>query len=304
MTAPSTPPARSKIDYLAIVARGFCMGAADIVPGVSGGTMAFILGIYHELLNAIKAVDARFFRLLLTLRLKDAINHIPWRFLLSLGTGIIVAILTLAHLLEAQLDQNPTRVWAFFFGLVLASVITVSRTITNWNIKLISAVLIALVCTYLLLGVTSVNTPETPSFLLISGALAITAMILPGISGAYVLVLLGKYRYILSAVNNRDLFTLALVFAGALIGLATFSRILSWLFKRYHNATVATLTGLMLGSLRRIWPWKDPNSISNPALPSHLDSEVAISILLCVVGLSIVFLITSLTSRKQPSNRI
>ena len=304
MTAPSTPPARSKIDYLAIVARGFCMGAADIVPGVSGGTMAFILGIYHELLNAIKAVDARFFRLLLTLRLKDAINHIPWRFLLSLGTGIIVAILTLAHLLETQLDQNPTRVWAFFFGLVLASVITVSRTITNWNIKLISAVLIALVCTYLLLGVTSVNTPETPSFLLISGALAITAMILPGISGAYVLVLLGKYRYILSAVNNRDLFTLALVFAGALIGLATFSRILSWLFKRYHNATVATLTGLMLGSLRRIWPWKDPNSISNPALPSHLDSEVAISIVLCVVGLSIVFLITSLTSRKQPSNRI
>ena len=105
-------------------------------------------------------------------------------------------------------------------------------------------------------------------------------------------------------MNNRDLFTLALVFAGALIGLATFSRILSWLFKRYHNATVATLTGLMLGSLRRIWPWKDPNSISNPALPSHLDSEVAISILLCVVGLSIVFLITSLTSRKQPSNRI
>ena len=303
MTAPSTPPAQSKMHYLAIVARGFCMGAADIVPGVSGGKMAFILGIYHELLDAIKAVDARFFRLLLTLRLKDAISHIPWRFLLSLGTGIIAAILTLAHFLETQLDQNPTRVWAFFFGLVLASVITVSRTITKWNIKLISAVLIALVSTYLLLGVTSVNTPETPSFLLISGALAITAMILPGISGAYVLVLLGKYRYILSAVNNRDLFTLALVFAGALIGLATFSRILSWLFKRYHNATVATLTGLMLGALRRIWPWKDPNSISSPVLPNHLNSEVAISIGLCVVGLSIVFLVTSLTSRKPPSNR-
>lgn len=264
--------------------------------------MAFILGIYHELLDAIKAVDARFFRLLLALKFKSAINHIPWRFLLSLATGILLAILTLAHFLESQLDHNPTRVWSFFFGLVIASVITVSRTIEKWNIALMSAVLIALVCTYLLLGVTSVNTPETASFLLISGALAITAMILPGISGAYILVLLGKYRYILSAVNNRDLLTLALVFAGALIGLATFSRFLSWLFKRHHDATVATLTGLMLGSLRKIWPWKDPETLSGLALPSHLNSDVGISIALCLAGLLIVFLITSLTSHKQHSN--
>ena len=276
------------------------MGAADIVPGVSGGTMAFILGIYHELLDAIKAVDARFIRLLIALRFTDALSHIPWRFLLCLGTGIVVAILTLAQLLETQLEHNPTRVSAFFFGLVLASTITISRSITNWNTTAIATALTTLVCTYSLLSATSVNTPETVLFLFLSGAVAIAAMILPGISGAYILVLLGKYRYILSAVNNRDILTLAIVVAGAIVGLATFSRFLSWLFSRYHDLTVASLTGLMLGSLRKVWPWKDPANINNPALPNHFDLEVGISIAICATGLLIVLVITWIHTRKTP----
>ena len=276
------------------------MGAADIVPGVSGGTMAFILGIYHELLDAIKAVDARFIRLLIALRFTDALSHIPWRFLLCLGTGIVVAILTLAQLLETQLEHNPTHVSAFFFGLVLASTITISRSITNWNTTAIATALTTLVCTYSLLSATSVNTPETVLFLFLSGAVAIAAMILPGISGAYILVLLGKYRYILSAVNNRDILTLAIVVAGAIVGLATFSRFLSWLFSRYHDLTVASLTGLMLGSLRKVWPWKDPANINNPALPNHFDLEVGISIAICATGLLIVLVITWIHTRKTP----
>ena len=300
ITPPSIPRARRSLkDYIGIVARGFCMGAADIVPGVSGGTMAFILGIYHELIDSIKAADAMFFRLLLRLRIKDAAARLPWRFLLSLISGIALAIVTLAHFLETQLDQHPTRVWAFFFGLVLASVITVGRNVSRWNTSAITATLLAIAGAYLLVGTTSVHSPETVWFLFISGALAIVAMILPGVSGAYVLVLLGKYRFVLAAVNNRDIFTLAVVAAGAALGLATFARLLSWLFSRYHDLTVASLTGLMLGSLRKVWPWKDPVNNADPVLPAMLDSDVVFTIAIGTAGFVSVFLLTWLAARRQ-----
>ena len=285
--------------YIAIAARGFCMGAADIVPGVSGGTMAFILGIYHELLDSIKAVDARFFRLLLTLNFKGAATHLPWRFLLSISTGIVLAIFTLAASLERQLDQHPTRVWAFFFGLVLASVLTVSRNVSRWNAVAITTALLGLASAYLLVGATPMNTPETTWFLFLSGLLAIVAMILPGISGAYILVLLGKYRYVLAAVNNRDIITLAVIVAGAVLGLGIFARFLSWLLSRHHDITVAALSGLMLGSLRKVWPWKDPVNNTNPVLPAMLDSEAAITIAIGAAGLIIVLMLSWLATRHQ-----
>ncbi len=286
-------------DYLGLAARGFCMGAAEIVPGVSGGTMAFILGIYHELLDSIKAVDAKFLRMLFSLRLRDAAHLLPWRFMLALAAGNVLAFFSLARLLETQLERHPTRVWAFFFGLVLGSVVTVGRNVPRWNRATISAALIALAGVYLLVGATSAHTSETIGFLFLSGALAIIAMILPGISGSYILVLLGKYRFILAAFNNGDMFALAVFAAGAALGLATFARFLSWLFSRYHDLTVATLTGLMLGSLRKVWPWKNAVNNTELALPAALDAEVAITIAIGAVGLLAVLLLTWLASRRQ-----
>ncbi|HJO90263.1 MAG TPA: DUF368 domain-containing protein [Anaerolineales bacterium] len=247
---------RTFTEYLRICLAGFCMGAADIVPGVSGGTMAFILGIYQELLNSIKSADSHLLRLLLRLKFSEASNYFPWRFLTAVGIGILIAILTLAKVLETQLETNPTQIWSFFFGLVLASIFTVARSIKDWRPSLILFAASSCLVSYSILGVTPTTTPETNWFLFLSGAIAINAMILPGISGAYILVLLGKYKYILSAVNSRDVFTLAIVLAGAAIGLTTFVRLLSWLLDKYRNTTMTLLTGLMIGSLRRLWPWK------------------------------------------------
>jgi len=310
----ATPRAKRSLgDYLGLVVRGFFMGAADIVPGVSGGTMAFILGIYEELINSIKAVDTNLLRFLSRLKIRAAMDSFPWQFLLSVGVGIGLAILTLASFLEQQLETNPTLVWAFFFGLVLASVITVGRSVSQWNGTTLASTLLALVGGYLLVDAVPVQTPEEPWFLFLSGAIAICAMILPGISGAFILVLLGKYQYVLAAVNDHDICTIALVGAGAAFGIVTFARILSWLFKHHRDTTIAALTGLMLGSLPKVWPWKvtlstiiDRHGEVVPPeqaniLPAAFDGDVAFAIGLMVLGILAVLALSWLAGRQQES---
>ncbi|MFW6069276.1 MAG: DUF368 domain-containing protein [Chloroflexota bacterium] len=244
--------------YLGLVMRGVCMGASDVVPGVSGGTMAFILGIYEELINSLRTLgEPRFIKAVLSLRIRDAMEMANWKFLLSLGAGIALAILTLAHSLEWLLINHPVFLWSFFFGLVLASVFVVAQRVGDWTLQRALALVAGAVGAFMLVGLVPVQTPETWWFLFLSGALAICAMILPGISGAFILLLLGKYQFVLSAVTQRDILSLALVAAGAAIGLVTFAQILGRLFERYHDTTVALLTGLMLGSLRKVWPWKE-----------------------------------------------
>lgn len=233
------------------------MGASDIVPGVSGGTMAFILGIYEELIDSIGVLASRrFWRAVVGMRLYDLLRIVNWPFLLALGLGILAAVVALSRGLEWLLVHQPVPVWSFFFGLVLASVVTVSRRIARWTAGLRGALAAGAAGAYLLVGALPAQTPETWWFLMLSGALAICAMILPGISGAFVLVLLGKYQFVLAAVNQRELLPLALVAAGAAIAVVMFSRFLSWLFRLRHDLTVSVLTGLMLGSLRKVWPWK------------------------------------------------
>ena len=295
---------RTFTDYLRICLAGFCMGAADIVPGVSGGTMAFILGIYQELLNSIKSADSHLLRLLLKLKFSEASNYFPWRFLAAVGIGILIAILTLAKALETQLETNPTQVWSFFFGLVLASILTVARSIKGWRPSLILFAASSCLVSYLILGVTPTTTPETNWFLFLSGAIAINAMILPGISGAYILVLLGKYKYILSAVNSRDILTLAIVLAGAAIGLTTFVRLLSWLLDKYRNITMTLLTGLMIGSLRRLWPWKSDTNPMNPILPETINNEILISIAIAIAGMMAILIITKISANMERSSKI
>jgi putative membrane protein len=251
-------PKRTLREFIGIYLRGFAMGAADIVPGVSGGTIAFISGIYEELVGSIRAFgEPHLIRAALRLKVGEVFRIVNWRFLLFLGLGILTAIFTLAGFLEHMLVNQPVFLWSFFFGLVLASVFAVSSRIKRWRPVLFLGLALGAIGAFWLVGVVPMQTPDTWWFFLLSGALASCAMILPGISGSYILLLLGKYQEVLSAVNQRDFLTLGLIALGAVIGLITFAQVLHYLFKRHHDITVAVLIGLMLGSLRKIWPWKE-----------------------------------------------
>ncbi len=314
-------PQRSLRGYLGIAFRGLCMGAADIVPGVSGGTIAFISGIYEELIDSIRALaQPPFWQAVRQQRWRDALSAINFWFLLALSLGILTAILTLSRGLEYLLENEPVLIWSFFFGLVLASVVTVSRRIQHWTPTLVAGLLLGGVGAYILVGLVPVQTPNTWWFLILSGAIAICAMILPGVSGAFLLVLLGKYQFVLSAVNDRDIGVVALVAVGAVVGLLAFSQVLGALFHRYHDTTVAVLTGLMLGSLRKVWPWKEDVAWLQDATGEWvLNSEghrivveqhnliptwgaadqVFLAILLALIGVALVLVLEWLANRMQ-----
>lgn len=233
------------------------MGSADIVPGVSGGTIALLLGVYEPLLDSLRTLtEPEFIQAVLQRRFREASEILPWRFLIALGSGILLAALTLAQLLSWLLLNRPELLWSFFTGLVLASVFVVAGRVAGWSAPRFLQFIAGAVGAFVVVGLVPAQTPNSPLFLFLSGALAICAMILPGISGAFILVLLGKYQYVLDAVSNGDVVTLAIVAVGAGAGLITVARFLSWLFSRYHDATLAFLAGLMLGSLRKLWPWK------------------------------------------------
>lgn len=289
---------RSWAGYLGVTARGFCMGAADVVPGVSGGTMAFILGIYDELLNAIHAVNFNLVRLVVTLRLREALAQFPWQFVLALGVGIGSAIVLLSRPLSHALETHPSLVWAFFFGLVLASIVVVRKRVTRWTPATVVLGVSAAVGAYILVGLTPTETPNDTWFLFLSGAIAICAMILPGISGAFILVLLGKYQYVLSAVTRADILTLVIFAAGCAAGILSFARVLRWLLRRYHDPTVAALAGFMLGSLRRVWPWKDAADPQLNVLPQAIHPEVVLAVGLMILGAVLVIGIEWLAARQ------
>ena len=292
------------ISDLKLALKGFCMGAADVVPGVSGGTMAFILGIYEDLIKAIRSFDLVFVKRLLTFRIKEALDGVSWRFLLALGIGILTAIFTLAKLIGYLLHNEPVLIWSFFLGLILASVITVTKDVAKWSPVLLLAALMAAAGAFFLVGMMPRTTPEAKWFVFISGAIAICAMILPGISGSFILVLLGKYHHILEAVNQRDFITLIIFAAGCGCGLALFARFLNWLLQRYRDLTIAILIGLMLGSLRKVWPFKSIEtltgsdgqifSVEKNILPGHFNGEVMMAIGLVVLGIILVLLLERL----------
>lgn len=250
----------SRTDLLSLVPvylRGMAMGAADIVPGVSGGTMALILGIYQRLIAALRSLARPpFLRALMRGRLREAFDLVDGAFLLALVAGIFTSVVTLAQLLSHLLETRPVFVYAFFFGLVFASVILVARRIERVTASSWLLFALGTVGTFLLVGLSPAQTPQAAWFLFLSGAVAISALLLPGISGAFILVLLGKYDYVLEAVARGDLGSLLAVGAGALFGLLSFAQLLGWLFRRYHDATLALLCGVMFGSLRKVWPWQ------------------------------------------------
>ena len=258
---------RTPKDYALLVLKGIGMGAADVIPGVSGGTIAFIVGIYGELIDSIKHIgSADTLRLLLTLRIGAFWRAANGNFLLSIIAGIGISIFSLARLVTYLLTHQPVLVWAFFFGLVLASTWFVSREVTRWNAKSLLGFVVGAAAAWFITVMTPAETPTGLWFIFVCGAIAICAMILPGISGSFILVLLGKYFYIMEAVKSLNLPVLIVFVCGAAIGITLFSHALSYALHRFHNVTIALLSGFMLGSLNKVWPWKE-------AIETYIDSH-------------------------------
>ncbi|MGE4504510.1 MAG: DUF368 domain-containing protein [Desulfovibrionaceae bacterium] len=241
--------------------KGFCMGSADIIPGVSGGTVAFITGIYEQLLAAIKGFDAGFFAALARLHPALALARSHLRFLLPLLAGLLCAVVLMSRLMHHLMTTHPVEVWSFFFGLIAASILVVGARVGRPGAAEVAAMVLGTAGSWLLVGVVPVATPEAAWFVFLCGALAVCAMILPGISGAYILLLLGKYEFITGALKNPfadgNLLVLCVFVLGCGVGIMSFARALHWALNRWHGPSVALLTGFMLGALRKVWPWKE-----------------------------------------------
>lgn len=243
-------------DYAILVLKGMGMGAADVVPGVSGGTIAFIVGIYDELIDSIKSINLNSLKLFFTGKFHEFFKSINAGFLFSVLLGIGISVFSLAKIITWLLTDHPILVWSFFFGLVLASTWFVSRDIKSWNWKTVLSFIIGVGVAYYITVATPAETPSNLLFIFLCGAIAICAMILPGISGSFILVLLGKYFFVMDAVKSFDVVIIAVFGAGACVGITSFSRVLSFALKHFRNVTLSVLTGFMLGSLNKVWPWK------------------------------------------------
>jgi putative membrane protein len=242
--------------YLLLYTKGLGMGAADVVPGVSGGTIAFITGIYEDLLNALKSFTPKNLKVLFTGGIKPFWQIINGNFLVAVLLGIATSIFTLAKGVLYMLREHPIIIWSFFFGLIVISTVSVLKTIRKPAMPVFIGFGAGAVIAYLVTISAAAQTPNDLWFIFLCGAIAICAMILPGISGSFILLLMGKYEYILGALTELKIIILAVFAAGAVTGLLSFSHFLSWLMRKFHDVTVALLAGFMFGSLNKVWPWK------------------------------------------------
>ena len=303
--------ARRILDYIFITLKGMAMGAADVVPGVSGGTIAFISGIYEELITSINNIDLSLISILRKDGIKAVWNKVNGNFLLALFLGIFISVLSLAKFLSWLLENEPVLLWSFFFGLVVASIFMVGKEITRWTAGTVVILIIGAALAFFITELPANDNADSLPYLFLSGALAICAMILPGISGAFILVLLGSYKTILDAVHERDIKIILTVGVGAVFGLLSFARLLKWMFNHYKNITLALLTGFILGSLNKIWPWKKVLETKTfgektivvddmNVLPGAFegDSKLMLAILLAILGFSLIFILERLASEK------
>ncbi|EJK2113933.1 DUF368 domain-containing protein [Vibrio navarrensis] len=245
------------MNYLSTFLKGLAMGAADVVPGVSGGTIAFITGIYDTLLESIRRINPSIFRLWKAQGFKAAFKHINGFFLIALFGGVLTSIATLAKLITWMLANHPIPIWSFFFGLILVSVYHILRQVERKDVPRFALLLLGIIFAYSITVLKPLHLEPTSLNVLLAGAIAICAMILPGISGSFILLLIGMYAPVLGAVKNVQLDILGLFLAGCVAGLLTFSHVLSWLLRRFRDFTLMFLTGLMIGTLPKIWPWKE-----------------------------------------------
>jgi len=303
---------------LMLYIKGIAMGAADVVPGVSGGTIAFITGIYDELLRSIGAIPGAAL-LLLRGRVQDAWRAANANFLLILLGGILTSVFSLAKLITYLLEDHPILIWSFFFGLILVSVHLVGKEIQRWDLLRILGLILGIAFAYLITVAAPVQWSSSGLSLFFAGAIAICAMILPGISGSFILVLLGLYPVVLAAVKTLDIGTLTIFAVGCLVGILSFARVLSWMLERWRDLTLAFLTGLMLGSLNKVWPWKETltwrtNSQGErtPLLEQNIspdsyasltgqDPQLMLAVLMGVAGIVLVLGLEWFAGRRQPT---
>jgi putative membrane protein len=307
---------RSPLDYLILSLKGMAMGAADVVPGVSGGTIAFISGIYEELIDTLNNINFSLLKHLKQEGIKSTWKKANGSFLIALLSGVFVSIISLAKGVEWLLEHQPILLWAFFFGLVLASIIYIGKQIKTKpsDYKLFLAMTVGAIVAYLITTLNPAETSDTNLFLFFAGALAICAMILPGISGSFILVIIGAYSPVLEALNSRNLKMILIFGAGAVVGLLSFSKLLKWLFEKYHRLTLAVITGFMIGSLNKIWPWKialtfrtNSKGVQVPLNEESIspfnfdgDPQLLQAIVLMVFGVLIILILEKISAKKKP----
>ena len=263
------------LKYLMVTVKGICMGAADVIPGVSGGTIAFMTGIYEDLVGSINNINITALKLLFTGKFKQFWKHINGNFLLSLITGILISILSLAKLMQYLLNHQPIQTWAFFFGLIVASSIFILKGIKAWKVKDFVMLVFGIILGVVVCTLSPTETPDGLWFILICGAIAICAMILPGISGSFILLILGKYEYMMGTIADivsgkgdlMDFLTVIVFIIGAAAGIIAFSKFLHWLLQHYHRETLLVMAGFIIGSLVKVWPWSNMPDIVSSQFP-------------------------------------
>ena len=281
-------------EFILTAVKGACMGAADVIPGVSGGTIAFIMGIYDKFVASLAAINAEAVKLFFTGRFKEFWRHINGGFLLSLVVGIGISVISLATVMQTLLSDFPIQTWAFFFGLIVASSIFILRGISGWGLREILFLIGGVVLGVTICTLSPTQTPDALWFIFLSGAIAICAMILPGISGSFILLILGKYQYILGAVSDLvagqnvvdNLLIIGVFAIGAVIGILSFSKLLHWLLSRWHKQVLIILAGFIIGSLVKIWPWSNPEAIAQAELTGSL--HIGSAIIIALIGFSLV----------------
>jgi len=307
----TSPGPKTFTEHAYLFFKGVGMGTADIVPGVSGGTIAFITGIYEALLTAIASINSRLVLQVLRLNLKQALAGLHLRFLVTLVCGIALAVISTSHLMHYLLTEHAVQTWSVFFGLITASILVVAHSI-NKRFTSFPALILGAILAYGITGLIPLYTPEEPWFIFFSGMIAICAMILPGLSGSFILLILGKYAFITAAlrnpVNPDNLETILIFITGCLVGILGFSRILRYGLARWHDYTLALLTGIMLGSMRKVWPWKitlesqiirgKEHVLREENVWPLLDFEFGIALLLMLTGFTLVMLLDKISRQR------
>lgn len=300
-------------EYITLIIKGIGMGAANVIPGVSGGTIALITGIFERLINSIKSFNIKAISLFFKGKFKEFAKHTDLYFLIAILIGIVIAIVSLARLFDFLFTNYPVYIWSFFFGLVLASVYFVGKTINKWSVSVIITFIIGTAIAVLISTLNPAVENKSFVYLIFCGVAAICSMILPGLSGSFILVIMGNYKLVaIDAINNRDIEILLPVLIGAVIGLLAFSHLLSWVFKKYKDQTIAILTGFILGSLSILWPWQEKIYLLNGigekiiikgkpviakferVMPEAFNTEVILAIVFVLIGILSIWIIEKL----------
>lgn len=291
---------RRFIDYITIAIKGACMGAADVIPGVSGGTIAFIMGIYDEFVGSIASINAEAVRLLFKGQIRKFWKHINGNFLVALVAGIGVSVVALAGLMQYLLSSHPIQTWAFFFGLIVASSLFILRGISGWKLREGLFLVFGIILGVVICTLSPTQTPDALWFIFLSGAIAICAMILPGISGSFILLILGKYEFIMRSISElasgidfgKNLVIIGIFLIGACVGILAFSKFLHWLLARWNKETLIVLAGFIIGSLVKVWPWSNTEAIMNSQSltgdASMIDPQIGSAVIFAVIGFCMV----------------